>query len=226
MSLAPMRPDEPKLRDRLLSGQSAPRRRAPNAGRMARRRWFVRIAKFTLPLLGLALLASIALWPEIMRLKDQERLALRRLSATEVDAARVVDARYRGVDQHGRPYTLTANSAQQVNPERINLVAPKGDVTSANGTWIMLQGDTGVYMQHLSLLDLSGNVTLYREDGTTVTTDTATVDLKAGAAASNDRVHAEGPFGTLDAQAFAITDNGNVMQFTGPARLVMNGAQK
>ena len=90
----------------------------------------------------------------------------------------------------------------------------------------MLQGDTGVYMQHSSLLDLSGNVTLYREDGTTVTTDTATVDLKAGAAANNSRVHAEGPFGTLDAQAFAITDNGNVMQFTGPARLVMNGQQQ
>jgi lipopolysaccharide export system protein LptC len=36
-------------------------------------------------------------------------------------------------------------------------------------------------------------------------------------------VHAEGPFGTLDAQGFALTDKGSVIQFTGPGRLVLNG---
>ena len=39
-----------------------------------------------------------------------------------------------------------------------------------------------------------------------MSTDTATVDLKAGVAAGADMVHAEGPFGTLDAQGFTLTD--------------------
>jgi lipopolysaccharide export system protein LptC len=48
------------------------------------------------------------------------------------------------------------------------------------------------------------------------------MDLKSGAAASSQPVHAEGPFGTLDAQGFALVDKGAVVQFTGPARLVLN----
>jgi len=68
-------------------------------------------------------------------------------------------------------------------------------------------------------------VHIYRDDGTTLTTSTAAVDLKAGAAAGADMVHAEGPFGTLDAQGFALIDKGAVIQFSGPGRLILNSAQ-
>ena len=90
----------------------------------------------------------------------------------------------------------------------------------------MSQSRTGVYAPHDGQLDLTGDVLLYRDDGMTLTTDTATIDLKAGAATGAERVHAEGPFGTLDAQGFALTDRGGVIQFTGPGRLVLNGKQK
>ena len=52
----------------------------------------------------------------------------------------------------------------------------------------------------------------------------AAIDLHAGAAAGRRRTHAEGPFGTLDAQGFALLDKGDVIQFTGPAKLVLNEA--
>ena len=75
-------------------------------------------------------------------------------------------------------------------------------MTLADGTWLMLQSKHGVYLQHANQLDLSHDVTLYRDDGTTMTTASASVDLKNGAAASAEPTHAEGPFGTLDAQGF------------------------
>jgi len=53
---------------------------------------------------------------------------------------------------------------------------------------------------------------------------TATINLKQGAATSADYTHAEGPFGTLDAEGFTMMDRGGVVQFHGPARLVLNGA--
>ncbi len=53
---------------------------------------------------------------------------------------------------------------------------------------------------------------------------TATMNLKQGAATSNDYTHAEGPFGTLDAEGFTLVDRGGVIQFHGPAKLVLNGA--
>ena len=38
-----------------------------------------------------------------------------------------------------------------------------------------------------------------------------------------DSVHAEGPFGVLDAQGFTVMDKGAAIDFPGPAHLVLNG---
>jgi lipopolysaccharide export system protein LptC len=216
--------------------QTTPRTRRPLPSRrvrrpalpamrgLARRRWFVGLAKRLLPLAALALLASIALWPEIVREVDHSRLTYRRDGVTP-QSGQMSQATYHGVDSNGRPYTMTASTARQVDPDRINLTDPKGDLSLESGNWLMTQSRRGVYLQHEGSLDLSNEVQLYRDDGTTLDTSAATLDLKAGAAAGAEMVHAEGPFGTLDAQGFAVTDRGAVIQFTGPGRLVLNAAQ-
>ena len=66
----------------------------------------------------------------------------------EVGGATLTDAHYHGVDEQGRPYTLTAATAEQIGPERINLTALKADMTLEDGTWLMLQAKQGVYLQH------------------------------------------------------------------------------
>jgi lipopolysaccharide export system protein LptC len=199
-------------------------RRVAPGWRLALRRWLVAAAKRILPLAALALLASLALWPEIAHETDQSRLSYRRGTGTP-ESGRMTVATYHGVDSNNRPYTMTATTAKQVSPERIDLTDPKGDMSLESGNWLMSQGRKGVYLQHAGSLDLSDDVQLYRDDGTTLTTSSATLDLKAGAAAGAEMVHAEGPFGTLDAQGFAVTDRGTIMQFSGPGRLVLNGAQ-
>lgn len=193
--------------------------------RIARRRWTVGIAKRLLPLVALALLSLVALWPELSNENDQSRLTYRR-GAAEPQSGQMTDATYHGVDARNRPYTMTATTAHQVSPERVDLTDPKGDMTLESGNWLMVRSKQGVYLQHAGNLDLSGDVHIYRDDGTTLTTATADVDLKAGAAASSDMTHAEGPFGVLDAQGFALTDKGEVIQFSGPGRLVLNSAQR
>ncbi len=101
---------------------------------------------------------------------------------------------------------------------------PKGDITLENGTWLMVQSKHGrLSCSTASQLDLSHDVTLYRDDGTTLRTASASIDLKSGAAASAEPTHAEGPFGMLDAQGFTVTDKGAAIQFAGPAQLVLNG---
>jgi lipopolysaccharide export system protein LptC len=199
-------------------------RRVAPGWQVALRRWLVGIAKRVLPLAALALLACLALWPEISRETDRSRLSYRRGTAAP-ESGTMTAATYHGVDTNNRPYTMTATSAKQVTPERIDLTDPKGDMSLESGNWLMSQAKKGVYLQHAGSLDLSEDVQLYRDDGTTLATSSATLDLKAGAAAGADKVHAEGPFGTLDAQGFAVTDRGTIMQFSGPGRLVLNGAQ-
>lgn len=199
------------------------RARPPINPRQARRRWMVGLWKRLLPVVALALLASVALWPEFTRESEQARLAYRR-DASAPQSGEMTQAVYHGVDERGRPYTMTATKARQISPERVNLTEPKGDITLESGNWLMAQGKQGVYLQHLGNLDLSQDVVIYRDDGTTMSTDTATVDLKAGVAAGADMVHAEGPFGTLDAQGFTLTDKGSAIRFFGPGHLVLNSA--
>ncbi len=171
----------------------------------------------------MALLASIALWPEIDDATLRARLSLNHISG-EVDGGKLVDARYNGVDEKGRPYTVTAATGWQIEPGKVGLTLPKGDITLQNGTWLMLTSQTGTFMQHLNQLDLVKQVTLYRDDGTTMHTESASIDLKAGAAAGSERVHAEGPFGVLDAAGFTLMDKGTSIDFAGPAHVVLNGA--
>jgi lipopolysaccharide export system protein LptC len=197
---------------------------APVGGTQVRRRRGIRVAKYVLPMVGLALLSSIALWPEIARNFDQSRVTWRRLAAIDPDAGQMLHPRYRGLDQRQHPYTISAEAAQRSGPERVNLLLPVGDMTLENGTWLLLRARTGVFMQHSNELDLARDVTLYRQDGTVMTSATATMNLKQGAATSDDFTHAEGPFGTLDAQGFTLVDKGEVVQFHGPAKLVLNGA--
>jgi lipopolysaccharide export system protein LptC len=225
MSVTPLpRPVESRAtpRDRMLNHAGTRLRRVPSQADLMRRRLIVNATKFALPVVALALLTAIALWPQIDHAREQARVAFRRMGAS-ADGATVTDARYRSVDDRGRPFTMTAARALQVSPERIDLTAPKGDITLENGTWVYLQSRQGIFLQRMKQLDLSQDVTLYRDDGMTLHTETAAIDLRSSAAAGADHVHVEGPTGTLDAAGFALTDKGDSIQF-GPGHAVLNAA--
>ena len=217
----------PRPRTEQLTGSGISRRRVPPSPRgMARRRFIVTSTKWLLPLIALLLLGAIAAWPEISRVSEQGRITFRRAFGLVTDSARMLQPRYHGASERGQPYTLTAASAIQLGPDRVNLDAPKGDVTLQGGSWLMVQAKEGVFIQHRSQLDLSHDVRLYRDDGVTMRTESATVDLKSGTATSAVMTHAEGPFGQLDSQGFTLVDKGAIVQFQGPARLVLNETRR
>ncbi len=216
MSVAPLS----TLRSPRLSQPPSRGHRPPSGRSIAGRRRFVMLAKRALPLMAVLLLATVMLWPQIIRQFDFGHSA--KAALRDIREGRLVNLRYHGVDDRGQPYTVTAAEAQQIGPERIDLVSPKADVLGQSGTWTLVTSENGVYLQHVNQLDLSGHVVIYRDNGVTLKTQTAAVDLKAGAAAGSDRTHAEGPFGTLDAQGFAFVDKGAVVQFDGKSRLVLN----
>jgi lipopolysaccharide export system protein LptC len=227
MSTRPLHSSGPEPRHTggyLMGGASVRERMPPTPRRIKRRRILITLTKWLLPLGAMALLALIALWPEIDAATSKARLVIGHVSG-ELESGKLIDAKYNGVDEKGRPYTITAATAWQIDPERVGLTLPKGDITLENGTWLMLTSKQGTFLQHLNQLDLLNTVTLYRDDGTTMHTQSATVDLKAGAAAGSEPVHVEGPFGVLDAQGFTVMDKGTAIDFPGPAHVVLNGTE-
>jgi len=191
----------------------------------ARRAARVRLFKFVLPVLALFLLTLVAMWPEIERSILRARAISAGIHFKSFANGIMVSPRFRGLDGRDQPYVLTADTAIRVSPERVNLIAPKGDLAMRGGDWLMVIAPYGVYQQRTDQLDLSGWVTLYRSDGTLLMTPSATVDVHQGVASSSEQTHVEGPFGTLDAQGFTLVDKGAVVQFQGPATLVLNGQQ-
>jgi lipopolysaccharide export system protein LptC len=185
----------------------------------------INASKLALPAGAVLLLASIALWPEFHRATDTVRVAMRGLSAS-FDGARLTNAHYKGVDEHGRPYTVTAATATQRDLDRIDLTVPIADMTLENGTWFNVKSKQGVYMRKDEQLDMSDDVVLYRDDGTTMTTASMSVAVKSGAASGSEQTHVEGPFGTLDATGFTTVDKGTAIQFWGPVRVEMNGVSQ
>lgn len=207
-------------RERLASGSQ--NRKVLDAAGLARRRVLLRWAKWLLPSTALLLLASIAIWPEIDRLINAHNAILHDMAKVKVESGKLIGATYRGVDEHERPFMITADTAHQVTPERINLVGPTADVLSQGDNWMMVRARKGVYMQHDDMLDLSGEVVLYRDDGLMMRSPVADITLKNGIIASNSWVRAEGPFGVLDAKGYLMYQHDGVAQFHGPGRLIIN----
>lgn len=200
-------------------------RKMPSAGALQRRRRLVTWMKRLLPLAALMLLSLVMLWPELISQHNPARVSYHLAAGTDAaDQGSMLKAHYEGIDDAGRPYTMTAARAVQTNADTVVLTQPAGDMTMKNGTWIMVQSLDGLYHAKAQHLDLSNHVVLYRDDGTTVRTSQAAIDLKASTASGHEKVNADGPFGTLDAQGFSITDRGTRMHFTGPAKLVLDGS--
>jgi lipopolysaccharide export system protein LptC len=201
-------------------------RSAPSAGQLARRRMMVSIAKRALPALAVGLLALVALWPEFDSAAERGRLAFKRVLQTRPEALRIIEPRYQGIDEQGRPYTVTARIAVQGGDETIvDLETPRADILLGDGAWVYMEAQTGRYDRPAQRLDLAGQVTLHHDDGTQFVTATAQLDLGPGNGEGDDPVAAQGPFGTLTAEGFRLFDRGQVVLFTGRARTVLEGGK-
>jgi lipopolysaccharide export system protein LptC len=197
----------------------------PEPKALARRRWLINMTKFVLPMGAMLLLSMIALWPEFEHATDKARMAMRPPD-TAIEGMRMKEAHYNGVDERGRPFTVTAEKAVQHDENRVDLTTPVADMTLESGSWINIRSRDGVYLRKDQQLDLSGDVVLYRDDGTTMKTGSVAVQMKDGAAASAETTHVEGPFGTLDAAGFITVEKGAAIQFTGPVHVTLNGVTK
>jgi lipopolysaccharide export system protein LptC len=195
-------------------------------GAIARRRALVQLAKLLLPVGALALLAAIALWPEFDSAEDRGRVAFRRVTQTTADAMRISGARYQGVDEQNRPYNVTANSAVQRDESGlIDLTQPRADILLTNGAWLLLESQQGQFDRPQNQLNLQGNVTLWHDNGTTMKTEAAHIDVRAAEADSDSPTAAQGPFGTLQSEGFRLRERGQVVIFTGRSHAILEGRQ-
>lgn len=190
---------------------------------LGRHKRVVSIFKFVLPAVAAVLITALAVFPNLRDGASFGRISYKKQSSATTSRSRMSIARYRGIDAAGEKFTITADRAVQITKNRLRLLAPKGDLTTKAGNWMMLNAEHGLYHQASQQLDLAGKVTLYRQDGTTLRTSRAAIDIKAGTAAGSDPVKAFGTFGTLHAKdGFVATNHGADILFKGESRLMLD----
>lgn len=153
---------------------------------------------------------------EISFLLDRNKVAT-------IDARlRVANAMYRGEDDEGRPFTVTAASAIQVSAADpvVRMEGLVARILMADGP-AELSAQGGSYDYNRETVDVNGPVTFTAADGYRMTTGHVAIDLKGQRVLGNGGVNGAIPAGTFSAERLVADLNARTIALEGKARLVM-----
>lgn len=193
---------------------------------LAKRSWRVTLLKWIFPAVALLLLIVLALAPEWHSGIESGRVTYHLSKSPDNETSSIENATYNGRDEQGQPYMVTASNIVQHSEGASLLTMPQGSIVLKSGAWLTLKSAAGRFDQKEDILDLTGNVMLYRNDGTIMTTSQATMNLHTSSAASKMPVQVSGPFGVLEAQnGFTLLNHGDQIMFYGPVKMVLDQTQ-
>lgn len=184
---------------------------------------FVSMMKFLLPMVAFLLVVVVIAWPHLNTGNLRFKIGFAALQVSGSKEPNMINPRYVGTDKDDQPFSITADLARNLagNDSRIELEMPKADITTKEGSWLVLTAEAGVFARTENKLNLSGKVNLFHDSGYEFHTDRAAIDLETGAASGDDPVDGQGPFGHVTADGFRLVDRGRVIHFQGKSKLTL-----
>jgi lipopolysaccharide export system protein LptC len=123
---------------------------------------------------------------------------------------RMVNPRFVGRDDQGRSFNITARQAarEDADMQRVDLTAPVMMMDLDQPHPKTLTADRGVYDENTRLLRLYGHVRVDDAAASTVVTDEALVDTKAGTVSGVSPIAAQSATGAIQAGSYTATEKG------------------
>ncbi len=184
---------------------------------------FVKIMKGALPLAALALVAAVLVY--VLQPRDAAHMALtfERLSQVKDDLS-MIKPRLTGVDDNGMPFVITAARATQEarGSDRVRLEDVAADISMKDGTLLHVTAVKGVVDTKTHVFEVSGGMRMLSMNGYDARTESAVADLKAGTVHGEHGIEADGSFGRITAQRFALDRDTRRLRFTGNVHMVLN----
>jgi lipopolysaccharide export system protein LptC len=207
------------------------RRIAPKPGqkrRLQRRVNSVRVLKIALPLVMVVTLGYLGYWWLESRSTVVNPELMQSVGESVKSEVTVNAVKYDGKDDRGRPFSITADSASHAEDDdrHISLKKPVADITLKSGSYVAVTANDGVLDRDSDIVTLTGNVTLFHDNGLSFQTNSATVDLKAKTAEGYETVEGQNGDGNLVSQGFRVLDDGDTIHFTGKAHMKIYPRQK
>lgn len=183
----------------------------------------VLLTKFVLPIAALMLVLVVAAWPYLQKESIGGIIFATGGALGERFAPAMVNPRYTGVDKDNRPFAVTADLAHNVVKDAsiVDLEMPKADITTEDGSWIVLAADTGVYNKKEKFLDLEGAVNVFHDLGYELNTRKLRVNIEDRTVESILPVQGQGPVGDIASEGFRLNNVTRVILFSGKARLLL-----
>ena len=217
--------DKPKPRSAMRGSYRAREWRiSPRATLLSARRYsvFVKFMKGALPMAALALAVVVLVY--VLQPRDAGRMALtfERMGRVEGDLT-MVKPRLSGTDDDGLPFLLTAASAVQEGrgSDRVRLEGVVADISLKDGGALHVTATKGLVDTKTHLLDVSGGIHVTSQDGYDARTESAKADLKAGTLHGESRIEAEGKFGRITAERFALNRETRQLRFSGNVQMLI-----
>ena len=129
--------------------------------------------------------------------------------------------RFESVDSDNQPFTISAVEAVQLDSDTVQLIQMKADIAMNDGAWIALEAKQGALQLGKKRLYLKGDIQILSNDGNEVNTQEAYIDLADGSATGRLPVSGQGTMGSLKADSFTISGEGDVLTFVGNVHLVL-----
>ena len=181
--------------------------------------FFVKAMKILLPIGIGVLLAYLVLTP-LSKSKEISFL----LDKNKVDVAKermkVQSAQYRGLDNQGRPFTLTAEKALQATSAEqvVDINGMSARILLDDGPASIGAG-RGRYDMEKQKVDVLGPIQVRASDGYELETRDVTVDFNTRSIASGGRVEGKMPLGTFSAGRMTADLPSRTVVLSGRARL-------
>ena len=182
--------------------------------------------KVLLPATAAALMLLVVAWPQFTIEDEGFRLSVSKMAPDQAESLTMLNARFEGLDERDRPYTVTADIATQSESDTdlVTLERPKADITLEDGAWLALTAKSGEYHKEAQVLDLTGSVNLFHDKGFELRTESARVHLDKGMAEGAQPVEGQGSIGTIQAEGFRVLDRGARIFFLGRSHMVIERA--
>lgn len=186
--------------------------------RAAERRYtrIVNALKIALPVLALLIVATVVIYSGFNPNPGKIILTPSQMD-TVADDLRMMNPRLSGVDGAQRPYTVTAEYAEQQKgrPDLVQLKKIEADVTLEGNQWLSITAANGLLDGDKRTLTLDGGIAAFSDTGYEIHTEAAIVNFEEGKISGPQPVQAQGPLGTIKANRFEVLRDLKQVHFLG-----------
>jgi lipopolysaccharide export system protein LptC len=191
----------------------------PPRGKARAHSLFVRFLRIALPIVMIAVVATLAGLVIDHALK--RRAAARK---DEVTPIRMINPHFFGRDNQGKAFTLGARQAARDDKsfQRVLLEFPTLTLDSGGPDPSHVTADEGVYHEDTRLLYLSGHVKADNYKNSKLATDEALVNTRTGAVTSPSALTSQTSTGQMNSNGFDVFDKGDRMIFKGRVHSRLN----